>query len=915
MKLDFGARTSYPPGGVIKKLASVGMPKDVVAQAVKFGQKVDASGVAGKKHRIIGGYIVQADKSLVPPYTTWVRAISPQVKWITSAYTDPFAPDGDTVLEHLYPPGDPIIGAGLELGGLEILHPNAVLPEEHAEFDEKRVTVYAKAGWIGVEGNIYGASTHFPQKLCLSRYHTAVVLAQQTVVEIPGFTRNKLIAVVCNGASVERHPWDSDKDPEEPGVPATPFNYMMLVLTQDDLQDAFPGAEHVIGSRYLENSTTYRDTDSGLANRPSFFYVLQDEETGKYDKVVLLTALQHINTDRAGGYTQLYSAFEGISQGHGVAPTGREYQVGHGVAMYNLAITPEQLAAATDSKEIPITDRLLLSSHKLITAYDLPHTGQTYEGYRELPTIADNPQTAEDESEFVPLQYATVSERNHITCFVGSYQQRREAQPLTPKPLKPGQRAPYYGPPQVMMAVTTVHFYQDPPTPDKEFPYEAPAEPIQSTRWMVRSHKLFVGTISGTTYSETEHTLEETEHWVSSTLKDENGDLLPAPIRGTYNIYGVPIEVSFSTPPEGTHNMHYFYLPDGVGIPAVITPVSEYEFLTNNVPLWEQNLPFGVVDTAPCIGYQDVAGIEFAIFYPTAGNGFEKVVYGLGGYMPPRPIMYGVTSHAVSFCGNGGTPAAEFWYNRAAYSPASSYFEVEKVVSAYPVPDPRSYEDLPSPGFAEPDVLFEPGDADPEAKYFTSRRHIRTNTDQQRIHGRIGNGRLVVLATNNAGAGAVWFDWAAVVVQESTGAFVEARGVIPRGYDPKGYPLESSTWINVNVLQLEESNADGDITQEAVLVVSVDRSHQALSDPSGNTASGHKLTPESTGRPAIMMVNGGESGKLQAVPVSSAENGVDTQSTKFISRDGGRTWELFLENMPGDIYCLGNMLASKEHTI
>lgn len=906
-----------PPGGVIKKLAGANIPKDIIARAMRFARTIDAGGVPVKKFQIIKEYIVSVTKSPYAPYVTVLRIIEPQGNWITSAYTSPFFQEDGFLEYHLHPTDQgPVVTAGSITGGI-FGTPNPEVPDEFVEFDKANVFDYPKYTFIA--GDLSGGAlfSYFVSRLNLSRYHVATTVSRQLGSSAPpGFNYSQLTVYVYTNQSTKTHPWDREKDPPlDELVPATAINATALLLGPADLADAFGGAQCITDSLFYQNADTTWDTDGGITDRPAFAYVLKNEVSGKYDRLAIIVPLQRTNLNDVVGYTHVLDAYKNFSEGSGSAPTGRQYLCGHGVALYDISITAEQLKDAVDSEApIPLGKRKIFGFSRFLDEYGLDNVGQTYEGYRNLPTQSDDPNTGgEDESqdELEWYKYCDASERNHIVCLTAGFRQRKVVEPPEEPPvLKPGERAPYYGLPQIITAVSTVHAYHDPPVPDKEFPYEGDEGPPESTRYLVYAHMLFVGTIGADgTYTEAGYELESSTHTAQMFSEEflHPGEDVP---RGVY----------FSHPPGAIYK-HYFYMPCADGIPAVIVPTDEWLLGTDNAPLLANPRD------ASFIGFQHVDQIEFAIFFPEVGNGYTKVVYDLNGHEPPRPIMYGLDNHMARWCSTNGYPLGFFQYRREDFSGiGASYSAISQTRFTN---SGIGLEDNPGPNFGQqetPDlpegmVLVAETDDDPDAqvKRYACRRLTNSATDQQRIHGQIGVGRIAVLATNNAGAESVFCDWSVVVCHESTGAFVRVSAPIPRVYDERGYPLESSNWISLNVVSHEETNADGDVVKPAILVVSIDRSLHIAHNNGDSDALGHKY-PNGKNRPYIAVVHGHRSsGKLQEVawPRSGFDdiNNINTRALKFISSDGGETWLKFLENIPGDIYYLGNKLFPREHLI
>lgn len=920
-------KSYYPPGGVIKKLAGANIPKDIVARAMKFARSVDAGGMPSKKFQILKEYVVSATKSPNVPYVTVLRIIEPQGNWITSAYTSPFFQEDGFLEYHLHPTDQgPVVTAGSITGGV-FGTPDPEVPDEFVEFDKANVFDYPKYTFIA--GDLSGGSlfSYFVSRLNLSRYHVATTVSRQLGSSTPpGFNYSQLTVYVYTNQSAKTHPWDREKDPPlDELVPATAINATALLLGPADLADAFGGAQCITDSLFYQNFDTVWDTDGGIKDRPAFAYVLKNEVSGKYDRLAVIVPLQRTNLNDVVGYTHVLDAYENFDNGNGTAPTGRQYLCGHGVALYDISITAEQLEDAVDAEApIPLGERKIFGFSRFLDEYGLDNVGQTYEGYMNLPTQADAPSTPEvdeDTLERENYKYCDASERNHIVCLAAGFRQRKIVEPPAEPPvLKPGERAPYYGLPQIITAVSTVHAYHDPSAPDKEFPYENPGDRTQSTRYLVYAHMLFVGTIGEDgTYTEEGHELESSTHWVGTTiteLVDEVPTIIPSPHSVLYLFPGEesPRAVYFSHPP-GAIRKHYFYMPCADGIPAVIVPTDEWLFATDNVPLEE------TPGETAFIGHQYLDQIEFAIFFPEAGNGYTKVVYDLNGYEPPRPIMYGLSKVMARWCSTNGEPLGQFSYRREDFSPVTLYSTI--LQTTRPAADEMSQlEGSPGPNFGERDALVPPEGMvieDPEVQYFSSRRFTNAATDQQRIHGQLGVGRIAVLATNNAAADSVFCDWSVVVCHESTGAFVRVSAPIPRVYDERGYPLESSNWISLNVVSHEETNADGDVVKPAILVVSIDKSLHVAHNNGDRDALGHMIG-DGENRPYIAVIHGHRSsGTLQELVWPRTgyddENNLNTKALKFISSDGGETWLKFLENIPGDIYYLGNKLFPREHLI
>jgi hypothetical protein len=128
-----------------------------------------------------------------------------------------------------------------------------------------------------------------------------------------------------------------------------------------------------------------------------------------------------------------------------------------------------------------------------------------------------------------------------------------------------------------------------------------------------------------------------------------------------------------------------------------------------------------------------------------------------------------------------------------------------------------------------------------------------------------------------------------------------------------------SSDLTLNVLEPGTVDAEGVFKRKPVLVVSVDAPLSAMTilpDPNSPyfPSVGHHLSVDKKRR-WLQIIHGDRLHILQDQPIVDPQDNYDTRTLKYISRDGGVSWDLFLENIPGDLYYLGNPLHSKEYIL
>lgn len=287
-------------------------------------------------------------------------------------------------------------------------------------------------------------------------------------------------------------------------------------------------------------------------------------------------------------------------------------------------------------------------------------------------------------------------------------------------------------------------------------------------------------------------------------------------------------------------DMHYLYCSSGWAVPMVSITLDE------SIEPPEDPL-------TATIGAQVAGTAAFKLAY----SDLSITTFNLGGYEPPRPIMRG---------GNFDSYFSQFPWFQYDESGVDAETKTIWALGEAPTTELVTSSNLENARIAD----------------------LNRGTINQKIHAHIGNGKIVILATDGTDAD-VRINWSVVTCYESTGE----RTDDPAAVVFESLPLESSNWISITCLEEEDGG------KKAVLLCSLQR-------PTSRFYNDHpihaRLTP--------YMFDAGKMSSFDAFEYRHP----DIRHKQVISKDGGTTWEPFLDGMPGDGYYLGNALQSKNLT-
>ena len=931
------------PGGV--SIRTTGdIPSDLWAIAKRFGTKVDEMPPGTTQHTYQDGSIIQAKKSLVPPYGTIVTVIAGSPVWMAYCATITYETRGIFAYSKNILLQDGIASPFLiKLGNGDV---SKSLPPD----DEDKANLY--------KFTVDSVRQYAPQKLfCFSLEENPT-----RSVSAPSSAYNRFLTLSPvhgshNFLSVAQHAIDAGADPYvtagtigeyeiisgalvsksagESTLLTASANCSKILITPDGYRTLF--STPYAGSFFMkpsgdgDNDTMRRSVYSITAeNLPHFVYALRD------NKVFLTTPLQYepeIPEDTIESYANRLEQVKNAASGNPhwayqvPAPPSNIACGTHGVgfALFDLTLTEEEeaeiKAAPKSTTKILVQDRVA-SVDIPVDDMGVPHTGGTrrVSGYYPylITTDYSDPVPAAYEKRFEVFNEAT-HWNNFLENFTSAIRQTKaELPPQQPEETPNGFLPPIYGDDVVITAITThrdwAQFTND------EFVRPQPTDNVEvtpGTYWRNVSHVVTV--VNTRTLETTHHVLSDvdlflnTNHgWVPAG-EDTSGleNIDPAPFGYLYNLEDPDVYPYGNYPfnhDKTTHDFYFFYHSAGAGIPATIVPISENGATSAQVGFFWGEDP---QPPQPFEGHQNTADIKFVVLYPEQGGGIKTVEFDLGDNAPIRPIMFGGLFSDFFHVTSGVRMSAGTM--RYDYVGSEKYDEVSTTMSGYYDTDSsgapvNSLQDATrfSVDSRSPPII---GEADHPMYYssgvlvradFTSRRIVNRSCGGQPICVPIGEGRLAILVTPQTTFGPAHIDWRVVVCMEDTGEFVSQGDTIPKpDWLPTGYPLESSGWLRLT------SPAPG------MLVVSVDPP-MAASIASGNPALGKTNTggypPRYFG---LHRFNGAFHPSIFTENYINKLDNVYYASTKYVSYDDGQTWEHFLDNIQGDIHNLGSPLGGQ----
>ncbi len=527
---------------------------------------------------------------------------------------------------------------------------------------------------------------------------------------------------------------------------------------------------------------------------------------------------------------------------------------GIAVMAFDLTMTDEQKKDQAGNQQIKIGDRLVskhLTQFHEFDGYDYVADSMSYE--LDPAVITENE----------PFQ------KNRILQLSSAVIESEGEEPATPVTLVTGERPHYYGSTKILTVSTHYGEYQ-------EWDNETPPPPL----------------VTCTTFATT-YTFSD-----DRTLIDVSRDIIfSITASGIFTGYNQESTYYDSVQSDPIY-MHYLYCSSGSCVPMVRIELDETALPE---PIPEDDPPD---PTENNMGQYVSGSATLIMVYPDA----ETVEYDLDGYYPPRPLMrggniidhysryqcisyntwqYGHETHTSTFRA-GILSGLLDGANNGAYSTGYSSFVCEG-------PDKGMHLNV--------------GSEDEQDDYynginFKTRRRVSTTDNvciQQKIHGHIGKGKIAVLATNTPETGAK-VSWSLVKCYESTGSRTADAPVVVF----ENLPLESACWISMTVLSPEEIDGDGNVITECVILVSLQRPtwfYRSTYDPFfwGQEQS------------ALHQIQGRQNPRYVEETIQPESN-INTHCEQKISRDGGKTWEILLNGMPGEGYRLGNALKSSNKT-
>ena len=929
-----------PPGGVRRRV--LGSPEpEVVALASNFASKVDRGGRGGKQYRIFGDFIAEAKKLPVAPYTTTLTLFSPPGEWISGAILTAEWGVEDSAVEVPY---DYLISEdnlewvflGLDLSGNKYL---LSLEEEFEPFSDiapilnKALSSFSISVGTG-EVALVGNKTPLTQTSLIQRSHQGVSMSRVAVATVGKESESGTLAqYTVMRTSGKRVPLFGDKGEYE----ANTTQVFDLTISPSGFRRMFGTPSASMG---VLNVGGRAFQCPGLWTMPHFSYVLPT------NKLLIVAPLQDFNPAANNfrlwidEYNRVADTVQAPDRAY-YAPNPRAVRgkVALGVAVLDLTLPEDEVEAFRaegGNYELPdeaITAlKFTLHDLGLTDAYQPSKASGTY-SYIMKATGSPPDYDFEIESRAI-TEPRVMSEdtplRSHVLNTVSTVRMRdADEEPVPPPELPAGVIQPLYGADYLITAQLISYEWADPPA-GVEYTQPFAAEEIptttQSTFYYTQAACLTIVDLE--TMVAQHHVLSKSDLYIGHHTgwvpgqKDEFGNLNPSGLEGVPPaIHGVadeaPLEQGYLQQYQHKYHSpagvkvpyHIFYAPSGPAIPAVVVQMDQRKY----ADIME-------ADTFTYSGDFDDADVKFTLYFPTA-DGFQTVEFDLGGYLPPRPVMYGLSlgqAFQTNF-GDYNEPLARFWYNDTN----PQYTAVDRVVAGAgenigtedaPFINRRNHSELfsahspysivaaaytSSPiGRSDYGVRYL-GDEVDDRSLYTSSRLVNTAPNTRRIHAHLGDGLVAVIATNEASPANVWFNWSLVVCRESTGEFVEVRSVLPipetMPYDL--YPLESSNWLHL------ERIADN------TLLLSVESYSEIRSYASTDPAVGHASDSTGKERIALSRVHGSYSPRILEGASFMPEDNLHTFAEKFISYDGGYTWELFIENLPGDLYYLGNSLA------
>lgn len=910
------------PGGVILKIATpASIAKEVMHFARRFGAQLDNSGRTGTLTRIVDGVIIQA-KKVSPGGVTKVTLFTPDGAWLFGAFSFPGTPEqivsgvNPTALSESR--GWPLMKAvGYRMpGGFAYSAPEDWEAND-AEFDpNEKLKFFPKTGYIQDElQNFDNKELMLQPALEVSKYHLTSSEVFQAYLG-PGTLRSNIIDINVHATGA---PQLYAKNPDFPGkdVAISPITLARVIVQPNNIRDFFDGANSISRTVYQSTDGKYA-VNTGAHEYPPSAFVFRGKD-GKYDVLAFVTPLEwsssgtirafKVMADNAAAFAQ-YKVYPTIPPDAGI-------ELGHGVATISIKFTPEQLKQNADGKtEFSLSERLLGSTAVRGSEYGLRHSKEFYTAYFERIDDVEYDEDSDtwniSETTLIPVNSECTEPSNLLSFGTAARQGLTGPEPTTPRALAPGELPDYYGPAQVMVGTQLIETYADPPIPERYLVPEDPEDAPPTYQYR-----------AATCAAITVHTISEDGASVSSSVHrlDENDYLV--------EWRNWPVTDPPSEPPTvgrmpDTMNKYLFYASSGPALPCVIVPIKPNVQLPPLVtPPPEPPPNFSYFNSAPSDGQQDTRGIKFALFFFQGNGGIRRVDYDLNGYQPPRPTMFGTCVMSNFHCAAAAFPLDQFWYNRpGALNPSTTYSSHTHVMSP---PNGTTVADTIDAGKMLATFASDyPGDGpdlkSPKSAWyeFTQRRTSSQKTGLRHIHAHLGGGQVAVIASENASAtNTKDITWSLVVCSESTGEFVEVRGDLPPPPGEK-YPLESSGWLNINLISPQTRNAEtGEVGQEAVLVLTVSKPDDVVPSDGqlipGFSALGH-ADPQLVGpnnRWGLLRDNTTVTRRLYERADYSPTNAiVNGNIYKFISYDGGRTWEPFVNQIPGDVYYIGNLLQN-----
>lgn len=651
-------------------------------------------------------------------------------------------------------------------------------------------------------------------------------------------------------------------------------NYQTLVL-DDSFSESVFGNDVRFGVPIRNDyATPYIPYDAVM--NPPMSFMIRNKDTKKITDMVVVapvvrTRVPPQNPDATPeSVTQLY---------------------GHAVIVADLSITDEQ--RQTEASEFPAV--IKTSDHRLLTDYaGLVSPGMTYpQAAREVEP---------DEFGFYPVvewepEKCYTNWIRQLSATVVESASDTPPDPIPPTP--PDERPAYYGDTKILVLSSTVHTYSD-------------SSGLFPNFYTQRATTLHTYTLSDSGLSHSETVLDTSTKLIREKfLLHEGGDPDFYP---DYDVSTYPLEMIFEgrrvgyTAENSLVDIRYCYAPSGPGLPTVVITVdargeaAESDAAMELLPATDiGHMPPGEsVLTITDIGssYEgDLVGgsARFEMVYADG----EIVAYDLGGYAPPRPLLKGV--HFDGYF----SQKPVFTYNSSVLGDENRTVYFPQVTPSYPIGNPAGAEPTRS------DYAFydTPSNYEGPSKQST-RRRIITEAEgpiTQKIHAHCGAGVTAVLVTDEVITG-VTCAWYVAMAKESSGELMYVGGnIFTDSKFGDQLPLESSNWISLSLLRPMKRDADGNITQEAVLLCSIQPPRQVVAGYGVNVKGGDEAGL------SIHLYQG----RLYSITMTDAiseRRHIDTYSEQRISRDSGRTWQTFIKGMPGDGFYLGSALRPEELT-